>query len=796
MDINSNWVRLARLVIVGVGLIILLGFGGSEVHGYYLASGAEAVDTPKPTVAITSPTPGIHTQGVVTVEVFALASNPITSTELWVNGVLAGAEIVPDGGYTSWNTTFKWIPSGPGVYALVAGALDSQDNQSYSSSVTVVVVQNAGETDPDDTSIDTEPADYGALPRVIPSAESAFPSPEERPGQVNGVPAAPELKAESAKCQAVLSIHDLSENEDGFVVYRQMLREPTWIQVTTIGPQSEQDWLVFEDSGVAGGLMYYVEAFNSQGQSSSNPVAVNVDPADCDDDLAVPKAFSIKVTELVPQQDVYQLYCYKSFGSDIWTRWPEAGFFQRGESGFDLQQRSNTFAMSDENDEPLVITKDLQLDCWGWMGDELIPLGQVSFEGLNSEKPGSFQASNGGLSAEVIVELWEFLNVPMTPMGGGPEMAVEPDHEIKYKWWLDKDFWDAIFSSYFFTNDKMPVIVAWDTYDPAECDSHLPYIQQGSFFSDSFCQPYGNFYSFYGSANPQPYLVWSIQDHICQAGVYGDCMPFENWKAYAEYHNGGVYFVVKELWGDTSAITDQYYVGDPDRSVFVIPPRTCMGYRHFTVQMHVMGAGGVHTGPSSNPVQIPCNAFIEDHAWVDVWFRALVLSEVDDGGDDDVIETMGDFYVTNPANSWIEGLTFGGNPSSCGDLPEEHAHLCGLPLTNDTYPTQIFKMCRYGTFYGVSTCAYTSGYLNDNNHILVPVYEGDNLQFTFELFDNDYPLAGEWACDLSASSGPKTLAEWSVLSNYDINPSHAFNGDAACQVFIELKTIPAPSNYP
>ena len=273
-------------------------------------------------------------------------------------------------------------------------------------------------------------------------------------------------------------------------------------------------------------------------------------------------------------------------------------------------------------------------------------------------------------------------------------------------------------------------------------------------------------------------------------------MPFENWKAYAEIHGGGIYYVVEELWGDTSSITDAYYVNDADRSVFVIPPRTCMGYRDFTVQMHVVGAGGVHTGLPSNSVQIPCNAFIEDHAWIDVWFRALVLSEVDDGGDDDVIETHGDFYVANPANNWHEGVTFGGFPGVCDGLPEEYSHLCGLPLTNDTYPAEIFNMCRYGTFFGVSQCDYASNYINNNNHIYVPVYDGDNLQFTFELFDNDDPLAGEWACDLAAWSGPKTIAEWSVLSNYDINPSHPFNGDAACQVFIEIKTIPAPPNYP
>jgi hypothetical protein len=786
MDSNTIRVRLARVLIIGLGLITLFGSGENDIFGYRLARGAEDVITPKPMVVITSPNPGIHPQSVITVEVLSLGSNPILSTELWVNGVLAGAEYIPDEGATSWTTTFKWIPSGPGVYALVAGVIDSQDNHAYSSTITVVIQQTEERTQ----------ADYGALPQVIPSAASASLSADTGPRKTNGAPAAPELRAESAKCQTILSVHDLSNNEEGFVVYRQMLREATWTKIATIGAQSELDWLIFEDKGVVGGLMYYVEAYNSQGQASSNPVAVNVDPADCDDDLAVPKAFSIQVTDLEPQKPVDQLYCYKSFGNDLWIRWPEVGFFHPGETQLDLQQRTSTFAMRDENDEPLEVTKDLQLDCWGWKDGELFSLGMLSFEGLSSKSPGAFQAGNEFLSAEVLVAMWDFVNIPMMPMGGGPAIAQEPDLGMKYRWYLDKDVWDALFSPYFFTNDKMPSIVAWETYDQSECDSHLPDIQQGSFFSDSFCQPYWNFYNFEGSANPQPYLVWSIQDHICPGGVYGDCMPFENWKAYAEYHGGGVYYVVEELWGDTSSITDQYYVQDPDRSVFVIPPRTCMGYRDFTVQMHVLGAGGVHTGLPSNSVQIPCNAFIEDHAWIDVWFRALVLSEVDDGGDDDVIETLGEFVVSKGPYSWKESLLFGGDPSACAGLSEEHSHLCGVPLTNETYPTEIFKMCRFGTYYDLSQCNYTGGYHNDNNHILVPVYEGDNLKFRFSLFDNDDPLPGEWACDLSVWSGPKTIAEWSALSNYDLNPYQPFNGDAACQVFIEIKTIPAPPNYP
>jgi hypothetical protein len=99
----------------------------------------------------------------------------------------------------------------------------------------------------------------------------------DRPdGQV--CPAAPELAVSADGCNVKLDIHDLSENEEGFGLYRQISNSPEWVHVADLASHSGKGWIETQDSNLSGGIAYYVDAFNSKGQTSSNLALVNIDP--------------------------------------------------------------------------------------------------------------------------------------------------------------------------------------------------------------------------------------------------------------------------------------------------------------------------------------------------------------------------------------------------------------------------------------------------------------------------------------------------------------------------------------
>ena len=95
------------------------------------------------------------------------------------------------------------------------------------------------------------------------------------------MPAASELAAELEGCAVQLSINDLSDNEDGFVVNRQGLQAPAAVEVSALGDHEGNGWIETSDVPGAGSYAYTVTAFNDLGGSDSNPVPIAIDPEDC-----------------------------------------------------------------------------------------------------------------------------------------------------------------------------------------------------------------------------------------------------------------------------------------------------------------------------------------------------------------------------------------------------------------------------------------------------------------------------------------------------------------------------------
>ena len=629
-------------VVVIVAAITAIAVSAAQFNNYRKKKGNVKQTALLPTVVISSPEPGVYNPdgeiGANMVKVFVNTAgpNPILSTELWINGVLSGIDGIPGEGQASWQSIYTWLPARPGVYSLVATAVDDQGNKVFSNPVPVVLKSpetvnvdessgagsdstgngGAGEADQGDTG-----AAAGYQPVVHPSEGLPQPPPNMVPlnttitpsepwqGSIGEwwtsmtndlIPTAPELVVEAGNCGANLFIHDRSDNEEGFRIYRNYMFTVGFDLIAELSSNPGQSWLSYSDPEAAGGVTYVVEAFTSKGSTPSNFASVNAPLEDCEYALAPKLVASIKLGKLAPKPDVDKTYCYKTFGGDYWSRSPDIGFYND-----DSPKQLATFNLKDENGNQVAVTKDLELDCWGWQGDALISLGRLTFDGLSSENPGKHQVSNENLTAEVIVDKWEFLNPPMIPMGGGggPEVGLAPDYEIVYNLAWDDDLWDIIFSHDFFTNDKMPIMSTKITYDLDECKAHLP-AWFGGLNEDAHCFIYSA-YTSEGGTNPQPYLVWYYDDNYCPASIegVGDCLPVSNWIGYADHWGGSVEFMVTEPFAGGF---NNYYESIMEKTVFVIPPKSCNDERTFVVSLYYHLAGVSQYGLGSFPVKIPC----------------------------------------------------------------------------------------------------------------------------------------------------------------------------------------------
>jgi len=240
-----------RILVVGMlaGILavflVVAGVFIAQFNRYRASGGSESIDPTLPQVSINIPT-GDNTFIVgqpSPVYALAIGYDPFLSMELWVDGILAGVDAGPSSGMTPFNGEFLWIPTQPGLHILIARAKDSAQHVANSASLMVIVL-------PDETiSASTSEGENltggeSSVPIVYPAAGStsqppAPPGPdttsgpsqpwEGSPGDwvtsltAGEPPSAPELVAAPVACGATLAIHDLSDNEEGFIVYRQKL---------------------------------------------------------------------------------------------------------------------------------------------------------------------------------------------------------------------------------------------------------------------------------------------------------------------------------------------------------------------------------------------------------------------------------------------------------------------------------------------------------------------------------------------------------------------------------------------
>jgi hypothetical protein len=599
-------------------------------------------------ITIQQPLNGSQVEAGESQLISALAIGPtlFTATELWVNGELVGAQANPiSEGSNPLASGFSWIPGGAGAYSLVARAVDVDGVTLTSPAVLVIVAEGEG------LGAGTfAPGAVGAnlLP---PAGDEVAEAQNWNAGlsdwaaslSVDSVPAAPELAVEAQECAVLLSIHDLSDNEAGFRIYRQASSAAAWQEIALLEAQSQSEWISYLDASAGGGNSYYAAAFNSAGEMQSNLAAVNV-AAECSEAGAAMPVVEIEIESLSFENPPEELYCYRALNDEAWTRWPESGFFDSADGEFGQGEILQLLA-----DDGGI---DLQLECWGWTSGALDFLGSLEFHTLSNES-GNFEALGDGVAAEVGVKPQDLITpIPLGEFESGIEIS--PFAPIY--------------------DELMPKVHLGISADVFTCLKFTPPTWQASPWAEIYCRPYpglqhlGIFWDGI-TGDSQKYLTWDALT-CAQAG----CEDYAWWLAKAAAEGGKLGFEIKD-WSNVGSSV--WRVDFPELRAFPIPLDGCTGYRFFTVRLTYQIGIQTFAGPVSNLQGMYCNKIEGSELAFEVTFERLILEQ-----DMGLHELFG-YFVIEPFSGPAQYLNIATWNKKAAQCPDEKPQVSDPSFTSD-----------------------------------------------------------------------------------------------------------------
>lgn len=860
--------KSSLLVKVILGVVVVAAVSALGVIGYKFISYKETGGVPaEPSfaqVAISYPSQGVQLElnDPMKVEAVAIGSKPFISMELWINGELVGVQAAPSGGIYPFSTLFSWTPVEEGVFSLVAAAIDADGNKEISAHVVVSVAQS--ETEDEQVSFD-----LSGSPSVVPPPSGGGysppdgPSPDESTG-LTGIwtgstgdwvtslmaevkPAAPDLFVAPGECGALLQFHDLSDNEEGFAVYRQVGISPMWVKIATLSSQSDVDWITYTDEGIYGAVYYYVTAFNSQGESKSNFVLVSIDPEDCPSESEEITVGKLGVTLQIPALKAENIYCYLSTDGVNWARAPQSGFMlPQGES---VQAEIIALELSGNGsgEEQVVPEMNLFMECWGWEGGTLVKLGKLESGEVSPQAEGSVHILGEGILAELKMETSVLPSqagmYTLGPLAKFDELILE-----------DPDLfdWQDI------TSDVLPRPFLDVGFNPMWCGVYLPPDAQNILGKLLYCFPYPTYDPDKGGTPPQPYLGWDFDcphcwpsplERKCPAGYNEDCVSYSNLLSIAEETGGQVGFTITAVQNEKKTV---WNVTEPDLKMFVAPPMACPGDVQYSVRLwYRPGKESVEVAASSpenkisnigemgfSPAKIfygqesgwrkiPCANppdpdwnFDNQAQYLDIEFDSLYMFHLDDGDSDgtftehaEELEIYGYFRVKAPSmGHWVTEHCFNPEFGACDNeqyLADMYRYLLVDEWEtegafevrelsgNPPSPPPLFELenellCQSTTKYSCSLEGQGTSFKTDNNTIRVLVTHLDALKLQVKLVDYDEASDDDVACVGTKLVPSKTLEEWSSLTGayYIIHGEATSSGN--CRVHITIRAVGEP----
>lgn len=729
----------------------------------------------------------------------AVGPNAFTEAELWIDGLRLGQITNDDPSATQYKVNFWWAPEKPGPHSLVVRAFDNGGG-SISSAPLLIIASGL-------TSDEDNPQELGSS--VFPAVETsdndfsnldtptnAVPASDWSPNPVQLIasivnqdpPMAPIIQAKAGNCAASLSIKVQSDNEQGFRVYRSSVANPGWIQVGLLAAQSDSEWIAFEDANISGHYVYYVSAFNANGNSSSNFQYVQVDPSSCGPSANQFPVYNISFSSLTPKVPVENMYCYKSIGELGLERYPVEGFIPVSNEGFDLSEEVAKVVLNSGNgDQVNPEAIKVFLHCWGWNGGSLIDLGSLStFFDPSGPSENSFDLSQlAGALKFSVGSINDFPgNLPKLELTGNGLFQFLDDPDLL-------DSLDLEFPVY--TSDQMPIIQAWFTTDPYVCDAHVEKeaVNFNSVHSYS-CAPLPGYNWGPDGAAPQQYLVWTTLDNTCPGMNTKECIPLSTWIDFAA-HRG-----YEGEWGFQWVFGyDGGYSNSWQRTVTRLECEG-EGSDSIRVKMRVwdpINQVAIDSIPSNSIIYL-CGHKIGESVEMEVTFNAIAFSDLDDGdnvgcvgeGSCDDIEVYGRFAAA--PGGWTQAGGTTDIALKCGN-PEQGAPGAGAPYClkvfgNAYYSLSGIPMCLWPT--ANQKCSPYHSWATLNNTVTVELKDNQSLTLFSNIFDHDAGSADDKACYGGINVGPRSLFEWAATSNesHDIVLSHD-DGNCAVNVILNAK---------
>jgi len=817
---TSGSVGLGAVIATILGLLIIAAVAAASFFFIrYRKTGTQQLKVSQSQVVITRPASmtELPAGSPINVQVSAVGQQPFTSTELWINGVLKGVQAAPPGGLISITAHYSWIPSQSGNYSLVARALTLEGGTAVSNAVFVSILPPEEPFVPEDTTGEITPVVLPAAPagfsNPLPpaSAEISVPGEEWRGSLAEWLidlvtlvpPAAPELTAVADGCSVKIDIHDLSENEEGFALYRQTTNSQDWVLVKNFASHSGTGWVGYRDANLAGGITYYASAFNSQGEASSNLVLVNIDPETCPQpepsfDLST---LRLKIENLNLDGQSGNIYCYRSLGDGNWLRWPEQGFITSDGATSDGMEKiipllSNPLILSGINGlgtNPVMDLLDLKLECWGWQDGILRSLGNFH-EKIDLGERTAVHAGFLGAAFDISPEISSHTKREVFLLGEGivPNLTRPLDpYSVENLGYIPE-------------SDQMPLIHLWVSYDKNDCMSHI----QGPFEQEMNCYPLPGFNQGPGGANPQPYLIWDVNDSDCEGSPGKECFSMSWWESFAQqnpdpYNATPLLFKLQSIYLTSEGDVAKFGFGIDKTQQAVrlypgFPPageNTCYnGNQIFIVSLVANTSLGEITSPASNFIAVPCPQQLGE-VKIEVTFNVMTVDNIDDGvGDSTADNVYGQFAarVNGELGALLRIGWWNGEEPGC----EYFGSMC-IPsgtngyiadLNNGSYNLATDILLCNPAVTGSCTSDTQNEFFSNNNKLIITLKDGDSLLLFSELYDYDELSSDDAICNQYVWVGPRTVEQWAAVVNEPYNLIQP-EGDATCNLQVILNAL-------
>jgi hypothetical protein len=789
--------------ILAIGLIILIAAGligfGTLKFAQYRAGAQPIYPFPEsPQVEITSPISGSQSMlgTPIIIQVSAYGPEEIESVELFVNSKFAGTDAAPAGSHF-YQAEFLWTPPVEGEYFLIARATGFELLTGYSSlvKITITAPPVAGEaSDSPAYPVDSLPDLPGEV--VPPEPKTPPVTGEEWVGSVenwiNSIrvgtpPEAPELSASVEDCTVDLAIHDLSDNEEGFEVWRLLPNSPAWARIAILASQSQEEWIAFSDAAAQDKTSYYVSAFNSQGVRNSNLVQVELDPRECMPPLAAQPVLVLEMEEF--NFPVDRFYCYYSLDGEGWSRSPQVGFYPTGGAAQEeLPVPIELVAMNLPGEGPVpeeaIPPTAIYLDCWGWSGSVLNYLGAFS----PTLSPGQeIEVGSQGANAILKLKLQDLLDrIDFRQMSDedfdpGPEIGVFDDQIEEIPPLLPP----------MPIEPSMPWISSFITDVPESCRDHVPPQWQNESGLSFFCSPFEGFNLGPGGPNPQLYFNWDPNAvPRCPNGQGPQCKDYYYWISLAADLGHEVGF---DLYDSTGKVFKTKSITTPEKFNYTIPPLPCDGSREIWVQMWYFDSTTPKYmyGPPSNTSSIPCPIALGPSMFLDIRFDEITIYNPEDNETPPQdLEVYG--YLRASSGSRTEYLNLAtwfdpgsGCPDDFNTNPQSGATPgCPIPFGAGSYSVVDQNLCRSKNYF---SCSET-GWDKNNNTIRLVIDDGDSLTLSVKLLDED-GLFDDLVCEGTFQIPGQSILEWHSLENELFTIAGSTTGSGSCQIWGTLDAV-------